>query len=266
MKKFGFTLAEVLITLGIIGVVAALTAPSLVLSSRNEANAARLAVNVSNLENAFSNAMIKENVETLSNLSWMTGNDQAALAGHLGQYLQTMGHKNENVAVYYGGNFDNKPGEETTSKGTNGPYDINGNAYETGQIFSTAEPILLKNGAAVFINNTTSGADQKQDYIKDLIINNGGSLLKRVATVVIDINGTDQPNRLGRDIFVFYLSDNGTLYPFGGLDVALYDENGNKDPAQQKLWTAHSGCTSSNMGYGDKCTARVIEEGYKMNY
>ena len=30
MKKSGFTLAEVLITLGIIGVVAALTAPALV--------------------------------------------------------------------------------------------------------------------------------------------------------------------------------------------------------------------------------------------
>ena len=37
MKKHGFTLAEVLITLGIVGVVAALTAPALVLSSRNEA-------------------------------------------------------------------------------------------------------------------------------------------------------------------------------------------------------------------------------------
>jgi prepilin-type N-terminal cleavage/methylation domain-containing protein len=32
-KKFGFTLAEVLITLGIIGVVAALTAPALVKNS-----------------------------------------------------------------------------------------------------------------------------------------------------------------------------------------------------------------------------------------
>lgn len=42
MKKQGFTLAEVLITLGIVGVVAALTAPALVMSSRNEANAARL--------------------------------------------------------------------------------------------------------------------------------------------------------------------------------------------------------------------------------
>ena len=40
MKKFGFTLAEVLVTLGIIGVVAALTAPALILSSRNQSNAA----------------------------------------------------------------------------------------------------------------------------------------------------------------------------------------------------------------------------------
>lgn len=34
MKKFGFTLAEVLITLGIIGVIAALTLPSLIQKNR----------------------------------------------------------------------------------------------------------------------------------------------------------------------------------------------------------------------------------------
>ena len=60
MKKSGFTLAEVLITLGIIGVVAALTAPALVMSSRNEANAAKLSVSISNLENAFTNMIIRK--------------------------------------------------------------------------------------------------------------------------------------------------------------------------------------------------------------
>ena len=60
MKKQGFTLAEVLITLGIVGVVAALTAPALVMSSRNEANAARLSTVVSNMENAFQTAIAKK--------------------------------------------------------------------------------------------------------------------------------------------------------------------------------------------------------------
>ena len=36
MKIFGFTLAEVLITLGIIGVVAAMTIPGLIQNSKNK--------------------------------------------------------------------------------------------------------------------------------------------------------------------------------------------------------------------------------------
>lgn len=50
MKKFGFTLAEVLITLGIIGVVAAMTIPTLVSKYRQRA-----------LETAFKKNVFKFN-------------------------------------------------------------------------------------------------------------------------------------------------------------------------------------------------------------
>ena len=52
MKK-GFTLAEVLITLGIIGVVAALTIPMLIADSRKESTAA----NVKKFYNVINNAV-----------------------------------------------------------------------------------------------------------------------------------------------------------------------------------------------------------------
>ena len=41
MKNFGFTLAEVLVTLGIIGVVAAVTLPSLIVDYREKATVAK---------------------------------------------------------------------------------------------------------------------------------------------------------------------------------------------------------------------------------
>lgn len=59
MKK-GFTLAETLITLGIIGVVAALTIPVLNLSTKEKTFEARLKVCVSDLENAFTTMMASE--------------------------------------------------------------------------------------------------------------------------------------------------------------------------------------------------------------
>ena len=52
MKKYGFTLAEVLITLGILGVIAALTIPGLMLDSRRAQIGPKLAAAVSAFEQA----------------------------------------------------------------------------------------------------------------------------------------------------------------------------------------------------------------------
>ena len=52
MKKFGFTLAEVLITLGIIGVVAAVTMPTLVSNTKYKQVGVKLSKFHTNIENA----------------------------------------------------------------------------------------------------------------------------------------------------------------------------------------------------------------------
>ena len=72
MKKFGFTLAEILITLGIIGVVAALTAPTLVNDSANAQIGPKLAKTVSTLEQAnmaIINGQSSNNREVLDSLA-----------------------------------------------------------------------------------------------------------------------------------------------------------------------------------------------------
>ncbi len=72
MKKFGFTLAEILITLGIIGVVAALTAPTLVNDSANAQIGPTLAKIVSTLEQAnlaIINGQTSQNRQVLDSLS-----------------------------------------------------------------------------------------------------------------------------------------------------------------------------------------------------
>ena len=64
MKK-GFTLAETLITLAIIGVVAALTLPILSISSKQKTFDARHKVCTSDLENAFTTMIVTEGVSDL---------------------------------------------------------------------------------------------------------------------------------------------------------------------------------------------------------
>src|SRR5574344_2111076 len=71
MKK-GFTLAEVLIVLGIIGVVAALTIPTLINSYQEKATVTRLKKVYSTLSQAYQMAII-ENGEFPD---WFEGNDE----------------------------------------------------------------------------------------------------------------------------------------------------------------------------------------------
>ena len=64
MKKFGFTLAEILISLAIVGVVAAITIPTLGTDARKQANLATLKTTISDFENAFSAVLISHGADS----------------------------------------------------------------------------------------------------------------------------------------------------------------------------------------------------------
>ena len=67
MNKRAFTLAEVLITLGIIGVVAAMTLPVLISNHRKQVYVTQLKKSVSTLEQAFHLALADSEVDELGN-------------------------------------------------------------------------------------------------------------------------------------------------------------------------------------------------------
>lgn len=276
MKKRGFTLAEVLITLGIIGIIAALTAPSLIISSRNEATAAKLATVMSNVENAFTTAIIKENVDTLTETSfWVksdkdaTALDTAQFAGNLNKYIHLNGFGDTTPYKFYDGNgpyLMNKTG------GKGNVTQIKGNDEDKKE----RDSILLftKNGAVMFVtpyaNGRISPKLKKEDDSTTATdaaakaAKLGGALSDLATILYIDVNGKAAPNTFGRDIFMFYVGNNGVLYPFGGVDVSIY-ETGDKT----SIWTSDKqryGCQDDNIKGGQGCTARIIEEGYKINY
>ncbi len=271
MKKRGFTLAEILITLGIVGVVAALTAPALVMSSRNEANAAKLSVTVSNLENAFTSMLVKENVDSLfSTSAWGQVSNRAGFAGNIGQYLHTNGFRDSTAKEYYGGEYPHLMNTSGGDLGADEKNVLSNLDVAANNNAGTNHVIELKNGTTVFIVPNTSQAPT--EATKRAIINAGGSLFNEAADVFIDVNGVNSPNILGRDIFAFYLGDDGILYPVGGVDVAALDSSGSKDGiSTTDVWNSASAktrsCLNGNIqagGWG--CTARVIAEGYKINY
>ena len=85
MKKFGFTLAEILIALAIVGIVAAITLPTLTTSTKKETNMAKAKVTVSDLENAFSLMIASEGVQDLEEAKICDGGN---LYNELSKYVK----------------------------------------------------------------------------------------------------------------------------------------------------------------------------------
>ena len=259
MKKQGFTLAEIIITLAIIGILAALVTPALLQSSRDKANAAKLSSTISNIEKAFQTAILSERANSLYDtqlwseapINATTGNRKQFVEA-LDNYLNTNGFQ-DSFSNFYGSTavYSISDNGSKGSKIDNFPY------------ISDTFAIRMKNGAVLFLStfdNKDSVFEQKK-----LAKSEDCSLYTNAADVAIDINGIDAPNIIGKDIFFFNLGEDGALYPFGGKDVARITDGGEWNSAD-----ATFACTDNTKGAANAkglgCTARIIAEGYKVNY
>ena len=86
MKKNGFTLAEALITLGIVGVVSALTIPSLMSNTTKEQIGPKLAKAVSAFEQANQALLNANSVDSLSDARVLTS--ESTYAGTLANHMK----------------------------------------------------------------------------------------------------------------------------------------------------------------------------------
>lgn len=197
MKKLGFTLAEVLITLGIIGVVAALTAPALVQNAGTAKVGPTLAKVVSTLEVANEQMLHDEDATDLSKVC--QGDDVER------EYT-------ERLAKYVAGSSYDK------SVLKNAAY----NATEDDGDENEYEHFVFGNVEIFF---SSLGGEYNYDP--------KGSFKGRFLDFQVDINGqAAKPNRWGKDLFWFYIDKNGTIIPEGGrLRAWLWNE---ENPAWEK--------------------------------
>ena len=75
-----------------------------------------------------------------------------------------------------------------------------------------------------------------------------------VARVIIDANGVAAPNRFGEDVFLFGLTNNGTLIPAGSKQYNDFDDN-----------VAVDACADT-AGDGLACAARVMADKWEIKY
>ena len=229
--KQGFTLAEVLITLGIIGVVAALTAPSLMHNVSTASIGPKLGKAYSTIENANKQILVDNGTDSLDKITEDVDEYMELLSGQIA-------NSSFNVGETEASDFDPAP---TT-------YDENElNLANSCRIF------YLPGSAALMINENIGGAQY----------NPRGSYKGYYTLVWIDIDGiTSGMNVLGKDIFMFYMDKNGSLIPGGSSAMAWLIGN---DNIKYDSATDYQ-CDENNVGTGHGCAGSIIENDYKVIY
>ena len=107
MKKRGFTLAEILIALGVVGFIAAISIPGLVTESKKKVWASSLSTAVSNFENAMTSYLIYENEYRLSDTkAWKEFSDNLSDKKALGKKFSIKKKSNQPNDYY---TYQNSP-------------------------------------------------------------------------------------------------------------------------------------------------------------
>ena len=213
-----FTLAEVLITLGIIGVVAAMTLPSLIQKYKEKETVSRLKKFYSITSQAYNLALSNfgtPDTWNLLNYNESLGEENTNFLNYLKPYLNI---------IEYCGSEPNKCWSDTNT--------LTGSVFHhsSDKYYSKA---ILADGTAILT------------YVLDKTCTKTSGNIKEICGQMrVDINGQKFPNVLGRDVFSFYITKTKIIPTGTNLE-------------NSKNSSFEEGCIGEN-AEGRGCTAWVI--------
>lgn len=259
MKKSGFTLAEVLITLGIIGIVAAMTLPALMQNYQKN-------VYVNGYKQAFSmlntltlKIMAEDGVDDMRNTSF---------------YINAFNNvdlSNKNTEFAKSDLDSSSQSYENYMKKELGKY-IKLSVYTCQEKDTFCQPVYLggnKDSADIQgrrLIKLANGMLMRFSLFESVVLNSKMKPSTRCGWVMIDVNGVKSPNKVGRDNFTLWLGCDGKWYPQGGIVYAKWTY-GDEWQTSYAYWLNTTDCNPNvKSAQGHMCAARVIEEGWEMNY
>ena len=233
MKK-GFTLSEVLITLGIIGVVAVLTVPGVMKNYKNRLYTAQLQKAYAQIADATQAMMNDQHVDnfyesTIANANSCTNANDGVCEKGVGVLLNN----------YFKVAKRNCKSNDSVRKCIAG---TGVNAYTS-------------------INNGNTPAINSEYCIQNtngVAICGQWDATNKMVHLLVDVNGTASPNMVGRDLFAIDIKSDGSLSDFGS--------NSPNPTVVANKSTCDDASTGSLNGYASGCLNTIINAGWKMEY
>ena len=236
-RKIGFTLAEVLITLAIIGVVAAMTIPTLISEYDKKQTVTKLQKATSTISQAFQMASAYQGEP--SSWTFVADSGQGSLdllEKYLFPYLRT-----SKVC---------DPEDNSKCFSTN-IYRLDG---------ETVQNTIDNKWASFVLADGTSVATRNEEYIDGSV----NLPYKHQISFRIDVNGINPPNRAGRDVFCFDMNvydkygrifaNSTAISPcFGGVS------------AREEFTNTDGHCASDKTSHGLGCGALIRLDGWKIS-
>ena len=260
-KKSAFTLAEVLITLGVIGVVAALTLPTLITNYKNKVYVNQLKATLSTLSTGINKLMIDSGCE--------------------GSDLMCTGLFPNKIDATYYDNLDKavkksfKGVKSCTNNSKECEYSVNGLNYKlpgyTANLGVTSISVLEFNSRGMYTYILPNGAIfyiANRKCVQTSYPTISTKLQYRCADVSFDVNGKKSPNIWGRDLFTYTVAQDGTFYPYGGVEFAKFFHGDSWENSRHYYlkggFTTNCDTEESSVGYA--CAARIMNDGWVMKY
>ena len=193
-KNNAFTLTELLIALGIIGAIAALSIPSLISTVHNKVLTTQIKSDVASVQQLINDQMITKKTKNLSDTGFSSSTEFYKL-------IDKAQDCSDNVKCW----------------GTS--YRVIGGGSSDATI--PTDGIKLKNGGAMSYSLVAAAKDDKKDG--DAADSADDDADASFAQIYVDVNGPDQPNIIGRDLYAFYITKKGQIKGVDSASTATCD-------------------------------------------
>lgn len=224
-----------LIALGVIGAIAAISVPSLMNTINNRMHATQLKNTVASIQQLISDQMVSHKTKNLTDTDFASGEKLLTEANFAIVKTCEKGTDASKNCWHTSATDTSK----VKYRGINGSSGADGVATLFAVMAAQHRTVVLKNGVTLAYNSSPA-----EEYAE------GNDKLRGI--FFIDLNGTEKPNISGRDFFWFYVTEHGKI-----VGWSAFNKSSN---------TLEAHISACKNGSATSCFDVVVDSGWKMPY